>query len=208
MFKNREEAGKLLAERLKKEKLPQDSLIFAIPRGGVVVGEIVSELLVLKLVSLIVRKIGAPGNPELAIGSVGPENTVYWDEDLCRSLRITRSQKSKLKSQKFEEQKERGKKFLKGRIPNIKGKTIVVVDDGVATGATAIVGSLALRKIGAAHVFLAVPVIARDTVDKLKRYYDKLIYLDAPLEFHAVGQFYQDFPQVEDKEVIEILKSR
>lgn len=206
MFENREEAGKLLAEKLGQFKNDKNVIVLGIPRGGVVVAKIVSQELNLPLDIVVVRKIGAPGNLELAIGAVGSGGIAYWDEDLCRRLGINKKQRSKLKNQKLNEVRDREKIFRQVRKPpNVQGKTVIVVDDGVATGATVMAGALFLQKTKVGASILAVPVIAKDTLSKVKEYFSDVVYLDAPIEFYAVGQFYKEFPQVEDNEVVRIL---
>lgn len=205
LFKNRQQAGLLLAEKIKK-RLPRfkDYLIFAIPRGGAVAGKAVSGSLSLPLFLPVVKKIGAPNNPELAIGAVGPENSVFWDRELLKELGISQKTAEKLKKIKEKERKERELKFgIKP--PDLKNKKIILIDDGVATGSTVRVALDYFRKKAIREVVLAAPVIALDTLLELKDEFDKIIYLEKPKEFSAVGKFYESFPQVEDKEVLQIL---
>lgn len=208
MFQNREEAGKLLTRKLEKYK-GKGALVLAIPRGGVVVGKVVVQKLNLPLDIIVVKKIGAPSNPELAIGAVGPGNVVYWDKDLIGRLGISKVQSSKLKVQSSKERREKEKILREGKDQvQVKGKTVVLVDDGVATGATAVAAQKALQKMGAKKVILAVPVISKETFSDIKRYFDKVIALSVEEEFYAVGQFYREFPQVTDQEVIKLLEAR
>ena len=207
MFENREEAGRLLASKLLSYRAKK-AVVLGIPRGGVVVAKIIANVLHLPLDIVVVKKIGAPGNPELAIGSVGPKSTVYWDEDLCQRIGVNKAQKSKLKAQKLNELKEREKTLRQGsKQAFLKKKTAIVVDDGVATGATVMAAALFLRKNKVEKAILAVPVIAQDTLSKVKSYFSEVVYLDAPIEFYAVGQFYREFPQVSDEEVKALLSS-
>lgn len=212
MFENRQQAGELLAERLKRHKQSltaykkKDTVVLAIPRGGVVVGKVIAQKLNLPLDIIVVKKIGAPSNPELAIGAVGPGNVVYWDNELCQRLGIEK----KIQNSEFRIQnKERKSKerILRGNKEplDIKNKTVILVDDGVATGATVIAAQKALQKMGAVKVILAVPVISKETFNNIKRYFDSAVVLSIEEEFYAVGQFYRDFPQVSDNEVIRIL---
>jgi predicted phosphoribosyltransferase len=150
MFLNREEAGLRLALLLSQEKKREDSVVVAIPRGGVIVGNVVSEVLGLPLETLLVKKIGAPNNPELAIGATGTplvDSVVFWDEDLVSRLKVSDKEKNELLavSQKTIRERERN---LNVKIPGVKNKFAIVVDDGVATGATVIVASLVLKKLG------------------------------------------------------------
>lgn len=205
MFKNREQAASLLVEKLKKFK-DRDVLVMVIPRGAVIMGKIIAKELSAPLDILVVKKIGAPYNPELAIGAVGPQDTVYWDSKLCRALRVDSRTKNRELRTKNQERRER-ERLLRGnkRYPSLIEKVVIVVDDGVATGATSIVAVKFLRKSKAKKIVLATPVIARDTLSKVKRYFDELIYLESSNDFRAVGQFYEEFPQVSDDEVREML---
>ena len=205
MFLNREEAGTRLAVRLSSEKAIGDSSIIAIPRGGVVVGKAISEILGIPLGVLIVKKIGAPQNPELAIGATGSDGMVFWDEKLMEYLGVSEKEKEEALLETIRTIKER-EEGLGIKIPNIKGKIALVVDDGVATGATAISTSMILKKLGAKKVILATPVISRRTKKELEEHFDKIVSVETPREFGAVGQFYQEFPQVEDEEVRKLLK--
>lgn len=209
MFENRQQVGELLAEKLKRYKKRDNVLALGIPRGGVVVGKVVVQKLNLPLDIIVVKKIGAPSNPELAIGAVGPGNVVYWDKDLIGRLGISKFQSSKLKVQSSKERREKEKILREGKDQvQVKGKTVVLVDDGVATGATAVAAQKALQKMGAKKVILAVPVISKETFSDIKRYFDKVIALSVEEEFYAVGQFYREFPQVTDQEVIKLLEAR
>lgn len=206
MFENRQQAGKLLAEKLKRYKKKDNVLVLGIPRGGVVVAKVVGDILELPMDIVVVKKIGAPSNPELAIGAVGPGNVVYWDKDLIGRLGIEKKiQNSEFRIQKKERKNK--EKVLRGdkEFFEVRGKTVILVDDGVATGATVIAAQKALQKMGVAKVVLAVPVISKETLNDIKRYFDKVIALSVEEEFYAVGQFYRDFPQIRDEEVIGLL---
>lgn len=206
MFLNRQEAGKRLASKLDKVKRGVDAVI-AIPRGGVVVGKVISLLLGIPLYALVVRKIGAPPNPELAIGAVGPNDTVYWEEDIIKTLNIDKRQIDKLLETTREVLAEREKR-LGIKMPHVFGKNVILVDDGVATGATVVAATLALKNLGVDKIILAVPVISKRTKRQLSPNFTKIVSILTPKDFQAVGQFYQEFPQVEDEEVKEILNSK
>jgi putative phosphoribosyl transferase len=210
MFKNREEAGKSLGEKIKREikKLEiKKLLVLAIPRGGVVVGKELADKLKAPLDIIITKKIGAPGNSELAIGAVGPGGEEVVDERLAEQVG---ADKEYIKSQKvkIEEEIERREKELRGDKPQLdfKEKTVILTDDGVATGATMLAAIEVSRQHQPKKIIVAVPVIARDTVSKLEAQVDVVVYLEAPLMFFAVGQFYREFPQVSDEEVKELLR--
>ena len=177
MFKNREEAGKLLAEHLHAFKKRKDVLVLGIARGGIVVAKEIAKKLKLPLDVVVIKKIGAPNNPELAIGA---------------SL----------------ERGKREKVFRKGKKPlDIKNRTVILVDDGVATGATVLCAQKFLKKESAKKIILAIPVISKETYRHISRYFDRIITLSVEEDFYAVGQFYREFPQVSDEEVISFLSS-
>ena len=206
MFKDRKEAGELLAKKLKKYKNKKNVVVVGLTRGGVLVSYVIAQLLNLPHDILVVKKIGSPYNPELAIGAVGPKSTVYWDIDLCKELSITtriKNQESRIMNQ---ERKER-ERILRGkRKPlDINEKIAILVDDGVATGATAIAASLYLKKQKVKSILFAIPIISKDTLEKVRTYFDRIIALQVVNDFQAVGQFYQNFPQVSDNEVIVLL---
>lgn len=204
MFKDREEAGLLLAEKIKKSK-EKNMIVIALTRGGVVVGKAISEALKLPFDILVVKKIGTPLNPELAIGAVAPKNTVYWNEDLIKRLGFTKEEKEKLKIMKEKERKAQ-EKILKWNMPvDIKSKVVILVDDGIATGATTLAANKYLKKEGASKLFLAIPVISIDTLRDIRRYFDMIIKLKSERDFMAVGEFYEYFPQVTNEEVVQLI---
>lgn len=207
MFQDRREAGILLAEKIPREV--KNAVVVGLPRGGVVVAYEVAKSLGMSFTIIVVKKIGAPYNTELAIGAIGPGNTTFWDAHLIESIGIERRTLSFLRNQKEKERKAQENLFLAGHKQIVmKGKTVVLVDDGVATGATAICAAKYLRKKMAGSILLAIPVISRSTYEGISRFFDIMVALRVEEHFYAVGQFYKEFPQVEDKEVMEILKIR
>lgn len=206
MLESREQAGQLLGENLAQYKGRPDVVVLGIPRGGVVVAKAVAQALGAPLDVVVIKKIGAPNNSELAIGAVGPMGVVYWDNKLCRRLGVNQNEKLKMKNEKLRELEER-EKLLRGKkgYASLKNRTVIVVDDGVATGATSLAAAKFIKKMKAKKIILTTPVIAKDTLIDIKRYFDEVIFLEAPEEFYAVGQFYEEFPQVTDDEVIQIL---
>lgn len=211
MFKNREEAGRKLATKLASEQAIErgknEILILAIPRGGVITGKEIAEKLKAPLDIIITKKIGAPGNPELAIGAVGPGGEEVIDEQLATRVGADEEYIQKQKKM-IEKEIARREKELRGGKPQLdyKDKIIILTDDGVATGATMLAGIEVLRQHHPKKIVVAIPVIARDTLGKIEAQADAVIYLEAPWMFFAVGQFYQNFPQVTDDEVIELLE--
>lgn len=207
MFQSRKNAGVLLAQKLEKYRGKSDVLILGIPRGGVVVADVIARQLGLPLDIVVVRKIGAPNNPEFAIGAVGPNKTIFWEKDYIQAAGLQKDVLDVLKSLKQKEREEKETVLRNKKVPlDIKGKTVILVDDGIATGATVIAASKSLK--GAKKVILAVPVVSSSTLKDLEAYFDTIVVLESPENFHAVGQFYKSFPQVEDEEVITILNSK
>lgn len=206
-FQNRKEAGRQLAGKLTKYKNRKDALVLAIPRGGVVTGYEIAKELEIPLDIIIVKKIGYPGNEELAIGAAGLGD-YYLNEEMVRQLPEDYVKKEIQRKQNEAREKcelLKGKKGRKGK-PKIKNKIIILVDDGVATGATVFMGIEILKKQGAKKVIVAVPVGPPETIAKLKKVADELICLAQPEYFMAISEFYKDFRPVEDEEVKKLLE--
>jgi len=208
MFQNRAQAGKKLASKLLSYKATKNLIVLAIPRGGVVVGKILSQALDCPLEVIVTKKIGAPGNSELAIGAVGVVGKPVIDEELAERVGADENYlKSKILNLKSEI-KRREKIFRRDKLPlNLKDKTVILTDDGVATGATMMAAVEIARQQNPKKIIVAVPVIAKDTLEKIEKLADEVVYLDAPEMFFAVGQFYQDFSQITDEEVRKILSN-
>ncbi|WP_233553081.1 phosphoribosyltransferase [Teichococcus wenyumeiae] len=208
MFRNRTEAGRALARRLGhlREAAP---VVLALPRGGVPVGFEVATALPAPLDLLLVRKVGAPGFPELAAGAVAEQHpTMLINEDVVRDLGISRSYlEQEAARQRAEIERRRGL-YRHGRAPlPLEGRTVILVDDGVATGATVRVALQALAQSGAARrIVLAVPVAPPSVAEALRGFCDEAVFLATPEPFGAVGSFFADFTQVEDAEVIALLQ--
>lgn len=206
-FQNRKQAGQLLAEKFKEHRRFKNLIVLAIPRGGVVTGKELAGVLGCPLEVIVTKKIGAPGNPELAVGAVGAVGEPVIDEELATRAgadeNYLKNQISKIKI----EIKRREKEFRGNKPPlNLKGKTAIVVDDGVATGATMAAAVEIIRQQEPKKIIVAVPVIAQDALGKISKLADEVIYLQAPRLFFAVGQFYRDFEQISDEEVVQLLK--
>lgn len=206
IFENRQEAGKQLAQKLRKYKGDKNAIILALPRGGVAVAKEVSRVLNLPMDLIVSRKIGAPENPEFAIGAIAEDFEGVFDK---KSIAIFNIQEEYIKSEVEKEKKEMERRlgvYRAGRAPlNLEGKTAILVDDGIATGLTMIATINAAKIKGAEKVVVAVPVVSRDSAEKIKKLVDDIIYLDAPEFFAAVGQFYEVFNQIEDEEVIKLM---
>ena len=205
-FEDRKQAGEILFDKLKKYKGEKDLLVLGIPRGGVPVAKVIAEKLNAPLDVIVSRKIGAPGQEELAIGAVGPNGTYILDDELISRLQA----KSDYIEEKIEDKKveveERLKEFRDDKpLYDLKGAVVILVDDGIATGSTVKASISFMRKKGAKKIILAVPVAPQDSVDELNELADEYIALHTPKQFYAVGQFYRDFPQISNEEVVKLL---
>lgn len=205
VFSNRTEAGKRLAAALKSAD--KDAIVLAVPRGGVLVGFEVADALNIPLDVIITKKIGAPENPELAIGAVAEDGTYLLDDNVVQMLGVTQSYIAAEVQRQKNEIKRRLKTY-RGDVPNpeIAGREVILVDDGVATGSTLKAALRSLQKRGAKTVTVAVPVGPVDTIHELKREADKVVCLSTPDPFYAIGEFYEDFEQTTDEEVIDLLQ--
>lgn len=207
IFSDRRDAGRKLAGLL-RTYASEKPLVLALPRGGVPVAFEVAKALGAPLDLLIVRKIGAPSNPEYGIGAVidGAEPQVVLNEEAMRMLRPPHAYVEAETRRQLAEIERRRIAYVGGREPlSPHGKTVIVVDDGVATGATVRAALRGLKKVGAAKIILAVPVAPRDVLESLRAEADEIVCLDAPDDFPSVGYYYADFTQTEDDEVISLL---
>ncbi|WP_234697136.1 phosphoribosyltransferase [Nitrosophilus alvini] len=204
MFKDRYEAGLKLAEKL-KEYENSDSVIVALPRGGIPVAAVIAEKLHIPMDIFFVKKIPSPYNEEAAIGAVSENGFVYVNEHAKIMLNVADEYIKERAEQKMREMKEKRALYGKKRI-NLKDKTVIIVDDGIATGASMLLATDALREEGAKKIVIAAPVAPPDVVSKLEKSADEVVILQTPPDFMAVGQFYYDFHQLSDDEVLDILK--
>lgn len=205
-FKDRKSAGILLKEKLTNYNQAKDCLIVGLPRGGVVTAFQIAEGLHLPLEIMCPRKLRAPFNPELAIGAVTETSVPYLNQDLIEALGVTDkyiSQEIKVRQQ---EAKLRLQNYRKNRtFSEMKGKTVIIVDDGLATGSTMLAAISEAKTKGAKKIIVAIPVSHPDTLKRVKEKADEVICLFSSPMFYAVGQFYEEFDQTEDVEVLEIL---
>ncbi len=204
-FQDRNDAGMQLAQKLAWLK-DQNAEVLAIPRGGVVVGDVIATSLNAKLDVIVPRKLGAPDNPELAIGAVMHDGSSYINDYVVKVLRVDQQYIREETSKQVMEIERRLELFRGSREYDLAGKIIVLVDDGIATGATTMVAATWVKKQRPKRVVLATPVAPRTVVMTLEQVVDRLIVLMTPSEFGAVGEFYEDFSQVEDEEIAEILR--
>jgi putative phosphoribosyl transferase len=204
IFADRVDAGARLAEALERFA-DDDAVVLAIPRGGVVVGEVVARALGAPLDVVVPRKIGAPSNPELGIGAIAPGIRVL-DPRMIEMLGVTPDYlEREIETQ--EREIERRERAYRGPRPpvDVRGKVAIVVDDGVATGGTAIAALRWARGAGAERVVLAVPVAPGRSLGRLRDEADEVVVLSAPDQFSAVGEWYRSFRQTSDREVVEAL---
>lgn len=207
MFRDRVQAALLLAKRLKKYYKKKGVVVFGVPRGGIVLAKIITQKLKLPLGIVVTRKIGAPGQEELAVGAVGPQDVVFLDKEMITKLGVEEEYITRKIGEKKREIEEREKRYWGKQKPlPVDGKTAILVDDGIATGATIKTAIKYLKNEGAEKIVLATPIAPQDIVKELEEQVDEVVVLKAPADFYAVGQFYQDFPQVTDEEVVELLK--
>lgn len=204
-FTNREHAGQALAKKLRSH-ITADTIILGVPRGGIPVAFEVAKILNCPLDILAVKKIGAPMQPELAVGAISEDGVPYFDESLSQRLSLKKAYLQKVAQEKLRELKTQLEKF-RGSKPalDLRDKDVIVVDDGIATGATLKAAVPVLRGRGARKVILAAPVGARDSLDSLREVADEVITIISPENLVAVGMWYESFTQVEDEEVIQKL---
>lgn len=208
LFQNRTDAGRQLAEALLPYKV-RHPVILALPRGGVPVAAEVARVLDAPLDLLLVRKIGLPSQPELAMGAVadGEDPTVIRNSDVIELAGVSEEEFEVVCSEERAEIERRRRRYLGDRArAETKGQVVIIVDDGIATGATTLAAIRVVRTRQPKELVLAVPVAPLDTIEKLHPEVDAIVCLDAPQHFGAIGFFYRDFHQVSDDEVIATLR--
>lgn len=205
-FPDRVDAGRQLAQRLLPLRGP-DVVVLGLPRGGVPVAAEVARALHAPLDVIVVRKLGVPVQPELAMGAIGEGGVRVINDDVVRLIRINEAGIARVEEHERAELQRRAHRF-RGERPHLplQGRTAIVVDDGIATGSTAAAACRVARGHGAARVILAVPVAAPDAVQALRQVADEVIALDAPEHIHSVGQWYDDFSQTSDDDVVALLE--
>jgi putative phosphoribosyl transferase len=209
LFSDRSEAGRRLADRLLQLK-EQQPVVLALPRGGVPVGLEIARALGAPLDPVLVRKIGAPLQPELAVGAVvdGDRSETVLNEEVLRELQVPASYLEEESARQLAEiERRRELYFAGGARVQVGGRTAIVVDDGIATGATMEAALHATRRAQPKRLVLATPVAPPDTIERLRPQADEVVCLATPTWFMAIGAFYQDFQQVSDEQVVDLLKS-
>lgn len=206
LFKDRRDAGRQLVPKLEKYKGHKDVIVMGLARGGMVTAAEVAEGLDVPLNVVVVRKIGAPGNEELAVGAIAEHGEGIFNENLIDVLGVSREY--------LKREVERQREILKDRLelyrgkspaPELKGKIVILVDDGIATGASIRVAIKSMREAKVKKIVLAVPVAAPDSLHKISQEVDETVCLYSPAFFEAVGEFYREFDQTSDDEVIRLL---
>jgi putative phosphoribosyl transferase len=209
IFKDRESAGILLADKFKERVFDlQKTVVLGIPRGGVVVAKEIAKAYKLPLDIVITKKISAPHQKELALGAVDPLGNFVWEEELLKDFRIKKEElKDEVEAQLSEIKRREVEYRNKGWKLKVKGKVVILVDDGVATGATFLSAIKYVKHLGAKEVIAAVPVILPGSISKISKEVDEVIALHSSDRSSSVGSFYQEFSEVRDEEVKKILKS-
>jgi putative phosphoribosyl transferase len=207
IFEDRADAGRRLAEPLQEFADRKDVVVLGIPRGGVAVAFEVATALHVSLDIFLSRKLGVPGQEELAFGAVAAGDGRYLDGQVIQAAAISEEQIERITAEVRETLQRRAVRYRGNRAAlAVAGRTVVLVDDGIATGASVYAAIRALREMRPAALVLAVPVAPASTAAWLRRQVDKLVCLYTPEEFYAVGQFYRNFTQVEDDQVIDLLR--
>jgi predicted phosphoribosyltransferase len=207
IFKDRADAAEKLAKKLELLGI-QESTILAIPRGGVVIGDIIAKKLGAKLDIIVSRKVGAPDNPELAIGAVMHDGNFFPNTDIITALSVPKKYIEQKIVVELKEIERRLNKFRGGKDYNLTDKTVILVDDGIATGATIFAAIEWVKSQKPKRLIVSIPVGSSDTIDRLSKVTEvEVVVLYAPVFFSAVGEFYEVFVQVSDSKVIEIMSS-
>ncbi|WP_440008490.1 phosphoribosyltransferase [Halomicrococcus sp. SG-WS-1] len=199
MFTDRRDAGEQLATLLEERGVDAD-IVLAVPRGGLPVGRVVADRLDAPLDIVVAKKMGAPQNPELAIGAVGADGSAWVNDGIVENLSVSEEYVERERERQAEAAREKAETYRGGRpTPDLSGRRVLVVDDGIATGATIIACLRQVRNDDAAHVTLAAPVGSPTSVERLRAEADEVVCVDTPPGFGAVGEFYRRFDQVSDE---------
>jgi putative phosphoribosyl transferase len=205
-FRDRAEAGRLLAERLRRYSGRDDVVVLALPRGGVPVAYEVAKALGAPLGVFVVRKIGVPGHEELAMGAIASGGVLVLDESIVRALGLDRAQLERSIASELRELERREAAYGEsGDALDLEGKTVILVDDGLATGSTMRAATEAVRRLSPVRVIVAVPVASQETCDQFRDVGDEIVCDVTPKPFLAVGLWYDDFTQTSDEEVRDLL---
>jgi predicted phosphoribosyltransferase len=204
-FQDRAEAGRLLAAKLENYAGREGLIVLALPRGGVPVAYEVAVKLKAPLDVFLVRKLGVPGHEELALGAVASGGICVFNESVVKACDIPRRVLEGIMERERKELERRERAYRREGPPGLRGRTVILVDDGLATGATMRAAARAVREQQPAQIVAAAPVAARDTLEQLRREVDAVVCVHAPEQFCSVGEWYDDFRQTTDEEVRELL---
>ncbi|HET7214573.1 MAG TPA: phosphoribosyltransferase [Terriglobia bacterium] len=208
MFQNRTEAGRKLASKLSDYSGQADLLVLALPRGGVPIGCEIARALHAQIDVFVVRKLGVPWNPELAMGAVATGGVRIMEQETVRSLAIPSEEIAKVAAREELELERRERAYRGSRAPHpVAGKKVILVDDGVATGSTMRAGVAALRKLKPARIVIAVPVAPHATCVMLRKLADEVVCAIEAEDFFAIGEWYEDFAQLSDRDVQNLLEN-
>lgn len=206
IFENRKIAGKLLSDALLEYSNDDNTLVLGLPRGGVVVASEIARELNLSLDVVITRKIGHPEEAELALGAVDPLGKVTWDEDILESKEIEVEDLSPIIKAEFEEIHRRERLYRRNKgFLDVVGRNIILVDDGIATGLTILSAIGYLKKLGADEIIVAVPVADKGSLEKIEGLVSELVVLEEVENIGSISKFYQDFSEIKDEEVVDLL---
>jgi putative phosphoribosyl transferase len=207
IFRDRREAGQLLAQKLQRFAGQKDTLVLALPRGGVPVGYEIAQALQIPLDIFLVRKLGVPGYEELAFGAIAMGGVTVFNDSVIQQLGLQQDAMAAVIAQEQAVLAQRNQKYRGNRpLPDLKQLIVILVDDGIATGATMRAAIQAIRQLGCVKIILAVPVAPPEAFAQFSQLADAVICLEAPAEFFAIGSWYENFPQTTDEEVYRLLK--
>ena len=208
-FQNREDAGRGLADALSEYANNKDTVILALPRGGVPIAYEVAKTLQLPMDVWIVRKLGIPGDEEVAMGAISLGGVCYTDHDLINKLGISELQLEDVMAAELAEMHRRNETYRENKPPpDVKGKNVIIIDDGLATGSTIRAAIMALKESGAHNIIAAIPVGPVSECKKLEQEINKVICLCEVEPFYGVGMWYEDFSQVPDEDVKDLLENQ
>ncbi len=206
IFSNRQAAGRSLGEKLAELQLTGRVLVLGLPRGGIPVACQVAEALHATVDALVVRKLGAPFNPELALGAIAFGGVTVYNDDLLAQFGLDEEALAPIRAAELDELRRRERVYRRERPPlDVAGATVVIVDDGMATGATMHAAVAATRALEPARVIVAVPTAALDAVERIEELADRVVTLATPEPYYSVGAWYSEFPQLTDAEVVAAL---
>jgi putative phosphoribosyl transferase len=206
IFQNRIQAGQELAEKLKNYADNPNVIVLALPRGGIPIGYEIAKKLNAPLDAFLVRKLGVPWHPELAMGAIAIGGIRVLNEDVTRTLNITPEVIEQVSQQENLELQRRNQLYRHGNAhPDLSKRIVILVDDGLATGATMRAAVEAIKQAKPQRIIVAVPVAPRETYEEFKKWVDEIVCLETPEVFYSISQWYEQFPQTSDEEVIELL---